>query len=162
MITRIGVWRPSDECDYRPGPSRLYIASILTIRLFKMTWLSETTKRYLHWWTFPSLLYCTMVISFSLTSSNMVLKVCMAECSASICSSMCKDLSRISSMESVLMSEWCLVRSLCSFCIWSFSFWISVCRTWFRKEVYVYVQLANTVHKKIEKLSLLFIILIFC
>lgn len=92
---------------------------------------------------------CSMMISFSLTSSNMVLKVCMAEYCASICSSMCTDLSRISSVDSVLMSEWCLVRSLCSSCIWSFSFWISVCRIWFKIEVYVYVQLANIVCKKI-------------
>ncbi len=60
------------------------------------------------------------------TSSNMTLIVSTVEYWAAIWLSTCSDRSRISPILSVLMMEWCLVRSRCSSWTWSFRFWISV------------------------------------
>lgn len=70
-----------------------------------------------------------------LTSSNMALINSTEEYSVEICSSTCRDLSRISLMVSVFMREWCLVRSLWISCTWSLSFWISVWKVWITHQV---------------------------
>lgn len=70
-----------------------------------------------------------------LTSSNIALIFSTEEYSVEISLSTWTDLSRISFMVSVLMREWCLVKSLCTSCTWSFSIWISVCRVWTQKHV---------------------------
>lgn len=72
------------------------------------------------------------------TSSNMTLIVSTVEYWAAIWLSMCSDLSRISPILSVLMMEWCLVKSLCSSWTWSFKFCISVCRDYKHTDMHIY------------------------
>lgn len=72
------------------------------------------------------------------TSSNMTLIVSTVEYWAAIWLSMCSDLSRISPILSVLMMEWCLVKSLCSSWTWSFRFCISVCRDYKHTDMHIY------------------------
>lgn len=72
------------------------------------------------------------------TSSNMTLIVSTVEYWAAIWLSMCSDLSRISPILSVLMMEWCLVRSRCSSWTWSFRFWISVWKDYKHTHTHAY------------------------
>lgn len=72
------------------------------------------------------------------TSSNMTLIVSTVEYWAAIWLSMCSDLSRISPILSVLMMEWCLVRSRCSSWTWSFRFWISVWKDYKHTHTHIY------------------------
>lgn len=75
------------------------------------------------------------------TSSNMTLIVSTVEYWAAIWLSMCSDLSRISPILSVLMMEWCLVRSRCSSWTWSFRFWISVWKDY--KHTHTHIQIRH-------------------
>lgn len=113
-----------------PKPVREMFQPIMNGNVEACLWIhGKSWHLALNYWNIKASLRCIhKAILAGRTSSNITLIVSTVEQWAAIWLSICSDLSRISPIWSVLMMEWCLVRSRCSSCTWSFRFWMSVWR----------------------------------